>query len=737
MIMVYKCKICGGSVTVTPKSRIAVCDYCGTKQVLPLFSDESAQLLYDRGNGYLRQNEYDKAETIFNQLLSLCPDDPEIYWDLVLCKYGVTFVNDSKSGKFIPTCNRTHYCSVFQDENYLNAIKYSDDETATYYKENAQTIENIQKGILVISKKEKPFDIFISFKDTDSNGARTKDSVKAQELYEKLTQAGYKVFFSRITLEDKIGTQYEPYIYAALSSSKVMLTVSSSKENIESAWIKNEWSRFLTLRQGDAGKTLIPLYFDMPKSDLPDEFAIFAAQDMTKEDFEQELLRGIKKMIPLPIMAAERHKKLRKIFGISAAVFAGVFLITGAISFPYIKNYLARNDDYKAAMQFYNEEKYAEAATAFGKLADFKNSSDMHQEALKAEKYSVAMQFYYDGNYPEAAWALRDMCDYKDSTEMRKKAELNWREKLATVATNNILGSSSWGSYYISANGSVENFNYDPGNAHRNISINEHGKIVSIADNRELCALHEDGYVTNSKINNKLDADWENIIQITPRFNVTNVALTNNGKVIYGNIQDEDNPQITDSWIQTVEEWENIISLSYDLDRVGSGDIFCGLIVGQKSDGSCVAVSYGLPIDIMPFLSTLKNIKDISVDVSGGFDKNEVSIAAVDDKGTLYTFTNGYTQIYENQKIIDLEVTEFFTNNTDRLIESQIFILNNELHFCYLENGYTIIEDAVYINKDFIVTRSGTIYREYNWDSTPPADTSAKTEVKDVWLEGK
>ena len=58
----FKCKICGGSLTVASKSRVAVCDYCGSKQILPLFSDESAQLLYDRGNSYLRQNEYDKAE---------------------------------------------------------------------------------------------------------------------------------------------------------------------------------------------------------------------------------------------------------------------------------------------------------------------------------------------------------------------------------------------------------------------------------------------------------------------------------------------------------------------------------------------------------------------------------------------------------------------------------------------------------------------------------------------------
>lgn len=726
----FKCKICGGSLTVASKSRVAVCDYCGSKQILPLFSDESAQLLYDRGNGYLRQNEYDKAETIFNQLLSLCPEDPEIYWDLVLCKYGVTFVQDPKTGKYVPTCNRTHYESILNDKNYQKVIQYADDEQTVYYQETAETINNIQKGILSVSKKEKPFDIFISYKETDNKGNRTKDSIAAQKLYEKLTDSGYKVFFSRITLEDKIGTEYEPYIYAALYSSKVMLTVCSSKENIESPWVRNEWSRFLTLRQNDASKALIPLYFDMPKEDLPDEFAILAAQDMSKDDFEQELLRGIKKMIPLPIMLAARRKKLKKRLGISAAIITGIIFVAGIISFPYIKNYVVYNADYQTAMQLYNEEKYDEAADAFAKLEDFKDSTAMQQESLNMGQYTAAMQLYYDGDYPQAAWAFRDMNGYKDSAEMQKKAELNWREKLATVATNNNLGSSSHGAYYISANGSVETFTYNPGDANSNISIDEHGKIVSIADNIALYALHEDGYVTNSKTNNGLDSDWENIIQITPRFNTTNAALTSEGKVIYGNTKNEINPDDTDSWLQATNEWDKIVSLSYDVERYGYGGMTSAALVGLKSDGTVVSAFYGIQTNANSFIASLKNIKEISVNV--GSSSGTVSIVAVDENGTLFTFADGAYGTYENLKITDVETTDFYSNND---IALQFFVLSNELTLSRLGSENTIIEDVVYMNKDFIITRSGTIYTEYNWEGTSPTNTTVKTQIKDVWLE--
>ena len=720
--MEFKCKICGGQVQVDRAAGVCVCEYCGTKQTIPLFTDDSSKRLYESGNNYLQHCEYDKAENVFNQLLSINPQDAEIYWDLVMCKYGVTFVRDPRTGKYIPTCNRTHYGSVLNDKNYLNALNFSTGDKNAFYRSSGETIDKIQKGIIAVVKKEKPFDIFISYKETDQNGNRTKDSVAAQELYEKLVQAGYKVFFSRITLEDKIGSEYEPYIYAALSSSKVMLTVSSSKENIEAPWVKNEWSRFLTLRQADSSKTIIPLYFSMQKSELPDEFAILSAQDIGKPDYEQDLIRGIKKLIPLPIMLAERRKKRKKRAKIIGIIAACIILVAGGISYPFMKDYFENIGDYNAAMQLYNDKNYKAAIEAFKQLDDFKNSEEM----IKNCDYDTAMQLYYDGNYPQAAWAFRDIGNFKDSADMQKKAELAWRESLATVATDNRLGSSAYGSYYISANGSVENFDNDPGKSNSNISINEHGKIVSIADNYQLYALHEDGYVTNSKTNNKLDSDWENIIQITPRFNATNVALTNEGKVVYGEITDGYNQDVTDSWLQPTNEWNEIVALSYSYDRYGYGGLMYGALIGLKSDGTVVSVFYDQSNADSSIadssISSLKNIKKISAIASSVDNEVMVSIAALDKDGVLYTFNDGVCDTYENLNIIDVDYS------------GQVLVLRNDLTLSCLGSDNAIIEDAVYINNGFIVTRSGTIYRDYEKD---PINTNAKTAVKDVWLERK
>ena len=100
-------------------------------------------------------------------------------------------------------------------------MEYADVVTRKLYREEAKVIEELRRGIIEVSSREEPYDIFICYKETDENGQRTLDSVLAQDLYDALTEKGYRVFFSRITLEDKLGQEYEPYIFAALNLSLI------------------------------------------------------------------------------------------------------------------------------------------------------------------------------------------------------------------------------------------------------------------------------------------------------------------------------------------------------------------------------------------------------------------------------------------------------------------------------------------------------------------------------------
>ncbi len=300
----FKCKICGGTLDFIPGTSVCECQYCGTRQTLPKTSSERSTSLYDRADHFRRNNDFDKAISIYEQILNEDNTDAEAYWSLVLCRYGVEYVEDPKSNKRIATVNRMQFTSVLADEDYKSAVKYADPEQKEIYEAEAKEIDSIQKGILAISQKEAPFDIFICYKETDHNGRRTPDSVLANELYHQLTNEGYKVFFSRITLEDKLGTAYEPYIFAALNSAKVMVVIGTKPEYFNAVWVKNEWSRFLALTKNGANKVLIPAYRDMDPYDLPEEFSHLQAQDMAKLGFMQDLIRGIEKLISTPKTAA-------------------------------------------------------------------------------------------------------------------------------------------------------------------------------------------------------------------------------------------------------------------------------------------------------------------------------------------------------------------------------------------------------------------------------------------------
>ena len=291
----FRCKMCGGNLEITNET-VATCEFCGTQQTLPRANAEMIQNLFNRANTLRLKCEFDKAEQIYEKILQENDAEPEAHWGIVLCKYGIEYVEDPKTYKRIPTCHRTSYDAVLTDADYLAAIRNADDAQKAVYEAEAKAIDEIQKNILSIVKEEKPFDVFLCYKETDAQGKRTADSVIANDIYHQLTQEGLKVFYAAITLEDKLGREYEPYIFAALNSAKVMLVVGSKPEYFTAVWVKNEWSRFLKLMKTDRSKLLIPCYKDMDAYELPEEFSHLQAQDMSKIGFINDVVRGIKKV---------------------------------------------------------------------------------------------------------------------------------------------------------------------------------------------------------------------------------------------------------------------------------------------------------------------------------------------------------------------------------------------------------------------------------------------------------
>ncbi len=291
-----QCEMCCGELEISSDRSIGICKYCGSTFTIPKEIEKKGNL-FNRAN-YLRQNcNFDKAISVYESILADNCEDADALWGLVLCRYGIEFVEDPKTKSRIPTCHRASRTSILLDPDFKSALRYADEEKRGVYYENASRIDQIQKAILSMSDSQEKYDVFICYKETDDYGERTVDSVLAQELYNELGKMKIKTFFARKTLEGMMGSSYEPIIYSALNSAKVMIVLGTKPEYFEATWVKNEWSRYLDFMKDSDDKHLIPAYRGMSAYQLPVEFASIQALDMARIGFMLDLCDGVKKLL--------------------------------------------------------------------------------------------------------------------------------------------------------------------------------------------------------------------------------------------------------------------------------------------------------------------------------------------------------------------------------------------------------------------------------------------------------
>ena len=294
---IIKCKMCGGDMELAADKTYGMCEFCGSTMTLPKIDDDQRAATFNRGNHFRRIGEFDKALTVYERIVREDDTDAEAHWCCALCRFGIEYVEDPATYEWLPTCHRASFDSFLEDVDYMAALEYFEGITSRQYMRDGAKIAEVQRGILATSQNAEPYDVFICYKESDTDGNRTRDSLMAQDIYYQLTEQGRKVFFARITLEDVAGTQYEPYIFAALNSAKVMIVVGTKPEYLNAVWVKNEWSRFLAMMKKDRHKLLLPCYRDMDPYDMPEALSVLQSYDMSKIGFIQDLIRGISKVL--------------------------------------------------------------------------------------------------------------------------------------------------------------------------------------------------------------------------------------------------------------------------------------------------------------------------------------------------------------------------------------------------------------------------------------------------------
>lgn len=310
------CNICGANLIY--KDGKWVCPACGAFKTEEI-SNEEVTLLYNAAQK-LRLASFDDAEEAYRDIIAKYPENSEAHWGLVLSKYGIKY-EDDYDGKKLPTCYATSIESVLTDKDYLDAVRLCKDKyQKEYYIEQGKVLEKIRVEWLEKASKEPKYDVFLCFKDSDklNNMERTDDSIEVANLYTHLSSLGYKVFYSRESLRDKIAEKYEPYIYNALNTAAVMIVYGSKIEYFSSVWMKNEWTRYVRrLREGLKIEGSLVIACDgVNPGDLPRPLNQMQVLDARKKTFYGDLEAHIAKIISI----ARRPKATVERVEISSAI---------------------------------------------------------------------------------------------------------------------------------------------------------------------------------------------------------------------------------------------------------------------------------------------------------------------------------------------------------------------------------------------------------------------------------
>ena len=297
---VIRCSSCGSSTVENIGNNVGKCKHCGSTMLLPR-QDEEIVALLNAAYVYRENFNYDLAIKSYQFVLEKDSNELSAYEGILLSKYGIEYVKDSYSGKLIPTCHRAHFKSIYEDDYYKTLITLANDEQKQVIEAKAKEIDVLQKAIERQLKNEQEYDVFISYKATDKNGDKTEDAVIAREIYEELTKKNYRVFLAEKSLENRIGSEYEPIIFKALHTSQVFILVGTSKENVEANWVRNEWSRFIDRIKNNEdlpSGCFIPVFKGMNPYDMPKINNTFVqGVDASKLGYAITVVDGVTKLL--------------------------------------------------------------------------------------------------------------------------------------------------------------------------------------------------------------------------------------------------------------------------------------------------------------------------------------------------------------------------------------------------------------------------------------------------------
>ena len=306
--MGYVCPNCASSDTVYDSKLGLICKYCQT--CIPTdatsFDAQIEELVFKRNSGDLKgaasllDKLYEKPQNKTNYHL--------LFQD-ILTSFGVVYVenyiNENEIER-LPVFYKPEFPfkSIFDHPQFKNLQKGKNGEFAPYVDNYINKLTKIDSLLQLIeknknSKNRQVYDVFISYK---GGAAHIEDERRARDWYDVLTNQGYNVFFAPKSIEK--GEEWEPQIYNALYTAKVLILICATKgadksTYLQSPWVASEWRRFLNRRNDtNDNVVIISISFNgFTASELPNDLNGIQMFDSNTPGNTDEVLSKVKQYV--------------------------------------------------------------------------------------------------------------------------------------------------------------------------------------------------------------------------------------------------------------------------------------------------------------------------------------------------------------------------------------------------------------------------------------------------------
>ena len=275
-----------------------------------------------------------------------------------------------------------------------------------------------------VSDFYEDIDTYLCYVEYDDAGRRTKDSIIAQDIYQKLESRNIKTFYSRISAPDSSVEQFERACHAALHAAKTVLVLGTQKAHFES--LLQKYAEYFK------GKVVIPVFADMDASEIPKEISAIQALDYNKVGAEADLIKSLLNALGRTeeidtIQFSDKANKKKKII---ISVSAGVIVLLAVLLYIIFGTNLILNRSgsedtaaqsqaalYDEAMADIEAGRYADAITVLSQLKGYKDSD--RQLQVVYEKYGG----YYKDDASNTTLHLQTLQNYSASAEITQKID--------------------------------------------------------------------------------------------------------------------------------------------------------------------------------------------------------------------------------------------------------------------------------------------------------------------------